>query len=105
MADTLSRLAGPANIASGTSTVFTGTAAHIYTIRSILVVNDSASSVTLKLGINGVTDPDLILPSTAIGVGERLEFDGLVVLTGTNTLQADASATGLTITVSGLDQV
>lgn len=105
MADTLSRLVGPANVASGTSTVFTGTAAHIYTIKHIRLVNNTASAVTIRLGIGGVADANLILPSVAIGAGEWAEFDGLLVLTGTETLQANASASGITITVAGLDQV
>ncbi len=104
MTDILERLAGPANIANGTSTVFTGTGAHTYTIKNIRVVNNTAGSITLKLGIGGVTDALLILPATAIGAGESGEFDGVLVLAGTETLQANATATGLTITVSGMDQ-
>ena len=104
MTDTLKRLAGPANIANGTSTVFTGTAAHIYTIRSILVINNTGGSITVKLGIGGVADANLVMPSTILAPGESASFDGLLVLTGVETLQANASATGATITVSGLDQ-
>lgn len=104
MADVLSRILGPSNIGNGTSTLFTGTAAHVYTIRHIVVLNGTAGSITLKLGIGGVADANLVLPATAIGAGERLEFDGLQILTGTETLQANATDTGLTITVSGLDQ-
>lgn len=104
MAEVLSRLAGPANVANGTSTVFTGTAAHTYSIRSIRIVNDSAGAIVIKLGIGGVTDALLILPALSIGPGEAYHDDGLFVLSGTETLQANATATGLTITVSGLDQ-
>lgn len=105
MTDTLSRIVGPVNVALGTSTVFTGTAAHIYTIKHIRVVNGTGGSITLKLGIGGVADANLILPATALGLGESCEFDGLLVLAGAETLQANASATGLTVTVAGLDQV
>jgi len=104
MPDTLSRIAGPANLASGTSTVFTGTAAHVYTIRSIRIVNNTAAAVTVKLGICGVTDALLILPPTSIDAGGWAEFDGVIVLSGTETLQANTTATGTTITVAGLDQ-
>mgnify|MGYP003329154190 FL=1 len=104
MPDTLSRIAGPANLASGTSTVFTGTAAHVYTIRSIRIVNNTAAAVTVKLGIGGVTDALLILPPTSIDAGGWAEFDGVIVLSGTETLQANTTATGTTITVAGLDQ-
>lgn len=104
MADVLSRLAGPANVASGTSTVFTGTAAHTYSIKSIRIVNNTAAAITIKLGIGGVADVNLILPPEPIDAGGFAEWDGLLTLSGVETLQANASATGLTITVSGLDQ-
>lgn len=104
MADILKRLLGPVNIANGTSTLFTGTAAHTYTLKNITVVNNTGAAITLKLGIGGVADDDLILPAVVIGPGESGQFDGMLVLEGVETLQANASATGLTITVSGLDQ-
>jgi len=102
--NTLSRIVGPVNIASGTSTIFTGTASHVYTIKSIRIVNNTAGAITVKLGIGGVTDALLLVPPASIDAGGWAEFDGLLVLTGTETLQANASATGTTITVSGLDQ-
>lgn len=104
MADILKRLLGPVNIANGTSTLFTGVAAHVYTIKNITVVNNTGAAITLKLGIGGVADANLILPAVVIGPGESGQFDGLLVMTGAESLQANASATGLTITMSGLDQ-
>ena len=104
MADTLSRILGPVNIASGTSTLFTGTAGHTYTIKTILIENNTGGSITVKLGIGGVADANLILRSMPIGAGEEAVFSGLLVLSGTETLQANASASGLTITIGGLDQ-
>jgi hypothetical protein len=104
MADTLARILGPSNIGNGTTTLFTGTAAHTYTIKHIIVVNNTAGSITLRLGIGGVADSNLILKPTAIAAGEHTEFTGLLVMAGTETLQAIATATGMTITISGLDQ-
>lgn len=104
MADVLSRILGPSNIGSGTNTLFTGTAAHTYTIKHIRIVNNTAAAITLKLGIGGVADANLLLPVTSIDAGGWGEFDGLIVMSGTETLQSNASATGMTITVSGLDQ-
>lgn len=105
MADTLKRLIGPVAVAAGTSTLFTGTAAHVYSIKKILIVNtDAANAKTISLGIGGVAAGNLITPVLTIDAGGFAEFDGLLTLTGVETLQANASATGLTITVSGLDQ-
>ena len=105
MADTLSRIVGPVNLANGTSTAFTGTTSHVYTMRNIRIVNNTAASVTVKVGIGGVTDALLILPPVAIPAGGFLNHDCFVVMSGTETLQANTTATGTTITVSGLDQV
>src|SRR4051812_40956558 len=103
MAEVTSRLMGPANVASGTSTLFTGTTAHTYAIRGIRLVNNSSAAIPVKLGIGGVTDALLIIPAVAIQPGAAFHDDGLFVLSGTETLQANASASGLTATVSGLD--
>lgn len=100
----LKKIVGPVNVASGTSTVFPGLANHIYTIKNITLVNNSAGAITYKLGIGGVADANLLLPAVTLQAGEYSTFDGLLVLTGVETLQANATATGGTITVSGLDQ-
>lgn len=108
MADTLKRVFGPANIASGYSAVFTGTAAHVYTIKNIVIVNPTSAAITVKLAIEATSgsqaDSELILPTATIDAGGMAEFDGLCILTGTEVLTATASATGLTITAHGLDQ-
>lgn len=108
MADTLTRIVGPVNIPSGTNTLFTGTAAHVYTIRHMKIINPTAASVTVKLGIQATAgtldDDDLILPTVSIDAGGFAEFDGLEILTGTEVIRATASATGMTFSASGLDQ-
>lgn len=103
MTDTLSRLAGPISVGSGTTTVFTGTAAHTYTIRNWRIVNNTGGAVTARVGIGGVTDTCLIFPAMSIPAASILEDDGMVVMSGTETLQVSMSASGTTITVSGLD--
>ena len=104
MADTLSRIAGPSNIPSGTNTLFTGLANHVYTIKKILIVNNTGSARTIKLGINVSTDDHLILPTVSIDAGGWAEFDGMEVLTGAETIQAVADGTGMTFSMAGLDQ-
>lgn len=104
-ANKLSRLAGPANIANGTATAFTGTASHIYTIKNIRIVNNTAGSITVKVGIGGVTDALLVIPAVTLAAGDFYAEDtNMIVMAGTETLQTNATATGATLTVSGLDQ-
>lgn len=104
MADIMARLAGPANVGSGTSTAFTGTSAHTYTIRSIRYVNNTTAPITIKYGIGGVTDAALFCPAIAVAAGAAWHDDGLLIMSGTETFQINASATGGTLTISGLDQ-
>jgi cbb3-type cytochrome oxidase subunit 1 len=102
--EVLQRIVGPVNIASGTSTVFTGTTAHRYTIKKMTVLNSTAGAITYTMGVGGVAAANLILPSVTLQAGEWTQFDGMENLSGTETLQMTASATGGTLTVNGLDQ-
>jgi len=108
MPDTLDRLFGPANLASGYSAAFTGTAAHIYTIKTIHIVNPTAAAITVKLAIEATSgaqaDSELILPTATIEAGGFAHYDGLIIMEGTEVLTATTSATGLTISGHGLDQ-
>lgn len=99
-----SRLAGPANAASGTSTAFTGTTAHTYVIRSIFFANNTSGPITIKIGIGGVADSNLILAETVVQSKDTFVMTpDMLVLSGTETLQINASASGGTITVNGVD--
>jgi hypothetical protein len=102
--DVLLRLAGPANVANGTATAMTVPASHRYTIKHMALVNNTAGAITYKIGIGGVTDALLISPAVTLQAGEYANWDGLVTLAAAETLQTNATATGGTLTVSGLDQ-
>jgi hypothetical protein len=104
VASVLDRIFGPQNIPNGSSVLFTGTPGTIYTIRDITVVNGTAGSITVRLGINGVANVNLFLPPVALGAGEFCVFAGVLTLTGADTMEATTTATGLTITVSGVTQ-
>lgn len=104
MAKTFERLVGPANIANGTSTVATVPALTKWILRGIRVVNNTAGSITFKLGIGGVTDPDLIVQEVTLLTKQAYQDNDLVVMEAGEDLEADASATGLTITVSGIEE-
>jgi len=109
MADTLKRIFGPATVASGTSTIFTGTAAHIYTIKTIKIVNPTSAAITIKMGIQAtagtLNDSELILPTATIDAGGMAVYEGTIILSGTEVIRAVTSASGLTISGHGLDQV
>lgn len=91
----------------GTSdtTLYTVPSAKRATIKHIRIVNPTGSAATIKLGINGVADADLILPTTSIDAGGSAECDSIYVLDATDTLRAIAgTATAINVTVHGLEQ-
>lgn len=102
----LSRIVGPSAAASGTSTLFTPTASHIYTIKKIKVVNtDTVNAKTFQLFIGGSAQANAVTPVYTVDAGGYAESDEFMVLAGVgDTLQITTSGTGLTVSVYALDQ-
>jgi len=104
-ANLISRIAGPVAVASGTSTLFTGLANHVYTIRKIKIVNtDTVNAKTFQLFIGGSAQANAITPPLSVDPGGWAESDDFTVLAGAETLQITTSGTGLSASVNGLDQ-
>lgn len=102
---TSARLAGPSALASGDSTVLTVPGSHTYVVRSILVANPSANPITVKIGVGGVADADLVMAPEIVPARDTLIFEPkMLPLAAADTLEANASASGTTITVSGVDE-
>ncbi len=102
--DVLSRLAGPANAASGDNTVFTPDPGHQGWLQQIKIVNNTAAKITVKVGINASSDASLIMPAIGVparGMVSQATFD---VLNDTDSLIVNASATGSTVTIMGYDR-
>ncbi len=104
MAEVLTRLAGPVALTSGTQTVFTGTAAHVYTSLDLRIVNPTAGDITVSVGVNGLADENLIIADVTLSEDDMLDDNSRHVLAGTDTLEVQCSADGLTLTWSGVDQ-
>lgn len=102
----LSRIAGPTAAASGTSTLFTPTASHVYTVKKIKVVNtDTVNSKTFQLFVGGSAAANAVTALFTVDAGGYAESDEFLVLQSTgDTLQVTTSATGLTFSVYALDQ-
>lgn len=108
MPRTPKRLAGPAQVATGPTTIYTVPAATKTIIRQIHVQNPSGSAVTLTLSIGASAAGTRILdaysiPAAAAGVtGSVIDYFCYYVLEATEVLQA-ASGTNniLVITVDG----
>jgi hypothetical protein len=101
----LKRLAGPVAAAAGASTLITVPANHVYTIKKIKIVNtDPVNNKTFQLFINGAAAGDSITPVYTVDAGGSAESDEFIVLAAADTLRITTSATGLTVSVYGLDQ-
>src|SRR3990167_5784087 len=104
MADTLSRLAGPSQVASGTSTIFTVPSAHIYTVKYITIMNQAGTPTAVEMGINGVANSNLIFPTTQFNPsGGTAYFECTFIFTATDTLQINVSqGSAITVSVHGI---
>ena len=99
-------LVKPVAVAAGTSTLYTPTAAHVYTVKKMRFTNtDTVNSKTFQLFVGGATQDKAITPVFTVDPGGFAESDDFVVLNAAaDTLQVIASATGLTFCMYGLDQ-
>lgn len=101
------RLAGPVAAASGDNTVYTVPDNHRVEITRVKIVNNSAAKVTVKVGINGSSDADLVFPEIGVpakGMVDQETYDVLkAVDSSIDTLVVNADAVGVTVTVSGID--
>lgn len=106
MPDVPQRLYGPANAASGDSTLLTLKEGHKYLIDRVKIVNNSTGKIAVKVGIGGLADPNLIFPAVSIpakGMVDQKCDDVMDDDQTPDTLQFNATATGTTVTVFGRD--
>lgn len=103
MADTYKVLyQGQLSTASGT--VYTVPSGAQAIVKSMRIVNTSASAATIKLWQGGSADSNVILPATSIDAGGFAEFEGTLTMAASTTLVAQAgAATAITLTVYGLE--
>ena len=104
MADTLKRLAGPSQLASSSTTVYTVPAATTTVLRNIRVVNTTAGAVTFTMSIGADAAGTRIYNAYSVAANDLYDWSGCIVLGAAETLRAYASAaTSLTLTVSGVE--
>lgn len=103
MADTYKVLyQGQLSTASGT--VYTVPSGAQTIVKSMRIVNTSASSTTVKLWQGGSADSNVILPATTVDAGGFAEFEGTLTMAASTTLAAQAGAnTAITVTIYGLE--
>lgn len=100
----LLRILGPVTPATGGAILLTADADTRYTIRTLLICSVDADPVVMRIGINGTTDADLVHPEVTIDAGGKGEFEGVLQLADTETLEIDVDG-DVTVSAHGLIQV
>lgn len=105
MADTASRVYGPAQPGTGNATLYTVPGATTTVIRNIHITNTTASAATISLAINGTaaTAANCWLYTLSIPANGAYDWSGFLALAATDTLQGlQGTGSALTVTVSGV---
>jgi hypothetical protein len=105
MADVAKRLCGPVALTAAGATYYTVPALTTTIVRNIHVsYSNSSSSLTLTLGIGGVTPALSLFSGFLIPAFGTLDWSGFLVLAAGETVQALASSTAvLSLTMSGVE--
>lgn len=104
MTDTLATLAGPTAVGAGNTTLFTVPASQVWTVKTILIINLNAATRTVRLGVNGTADADLITAPVALAQNEQAVGDFVLSFAAADDLRVNSDGAGVTVTISGLKQ-
>jgi hypothetical protein len=104
VADTLTRIVGPAAISGTWSTFYTVPASTKTVVRNIHVTNTTSGAIQFSLAINGTAAANQLYSAFVIPGAGTLDWSGFLVLAAADTLRAASNLnTALTITVSGVE--
>ncbi len=103
MPDVGRRLAGPVALTTTATTRYTTPAATTAHVTCIQVTNTTGAPIAFTLSIGVDAAGTRLFGAVLVGANDVLSWTGLHVLAATEILQAYAAATGLTLTVSGIE--
>ena len=103
MADVAKRLVGPSAMGTSTVTLYTVPSATTTILRHIRVANTTAGALTFKMSIGADAAGTRLYSDLSIPANDVFAWTGFEVMTATETLRGHASASGLTVTVSGVE--
>ena len=101
-----SRLAGPTQLGTTTTTLCTVTAGHTFIVKQIIICNTDTVDRTVTLAIgSAATAANRIMSTLPIGANDVMVWDTALVLLTTETLQGlSDTASKITITAVGIDK-
>ena len=101
-----SRLGGPTQLGTSTTTLFTVTTGHTFVVKQIIIANTDTVDRTVTLAIgSAATAANRIMSSWPIGANDVMVWDTALVLLTTETLQGlSDTASKVNVTVVGWDK-
>ena len=101
-----SRLAGPTQLGTSTTTLCTVTSGHTFIVKQIIICNTDTVDRTVTLAIgSAATAANRIMSTLPIGANDVMVWDTALVLLTTETLQGlSDTASKITITAVGIDK-
>ena len=100
------RLGGPIQLGTTTTTICTVTSAHTFVVKQIIIANTDTVDRTVTLAIgSAATASNHIMSALPIGANDLMVWDTALVLNSTETLQGlSDTASKVTVTVVGWDK-
>ena len=101
-----SRLGGPTQLGTTTTTVVTAATGHTNVLKQIVICNTDTVDRTVTLAIGtAATAANRLMSSLPVGANDTIVFDTAIVLAAGETLQGLAdTASKVTVTVVGWDK-
>jgi uncharacterized Ntn-hydrolase superfamily protein len=101
-----SRLGGPTQLGTSTTTLVTVSAGHTYVVKQIIIANTDTVDRTVTLAVgSAATAANRIMSALPIGANDLIVWDTALVLAATETLQGlSDTASKVTVTVVGWDK-
>lgn len=91
-------------VPSSATTLYTVPSATSTLVKTMRIVNTSASAATIRIWQNGTGDANAILPATSIDAGGFAEFEGTFTLGASDFISAQAgTASAITLTIWGVE--
>jgi hypothetical protein len=103
LADTAKRLAGPTALGTTATTVYTVPGSTVTILRGIHVANTTAGALGFTASIGSDAAGTRLWSAQSVPANGSLDWSGFQVMSTADVLQAYGSATGLTLTVSGVE--
>lgn len=92
-------------LTSTPATVYTAQPVGRSAILDISVCNTTGASITMRLCIGSISTATALIYDVSIAAHSLFQLEGFQILNISEALVASASASGLTMTISGLERV